>query len=269
MTAARDGRTRRGATRALLALVVAAGCVAPARAQEPVEVPVPALLAPEVLLSVGRLVEGELDPPVVLGSAKEGTVEERSLTVYDRIYVPRIVDGRPLAVDDRIRTFRIRRQVIDPVLGVPIGRVLAPTGTAVVDSLAGDVAVARIDEAFAPVLIGDGLERLSPADTTALRAGSIAGVTGYVIAFQGEEELHPPYDIGFLRLPSPNAVGPGAAVEVFEPGQERAGRTLPAERIGRAMVVRVDGDVAAAIFYDLRRSDLDPGDPFRTVVPEP
>lgn len=237
----------------------------PAGAQDVSEVPAPALLKPDVLLSVGRLVEGDLDPPVVVGSEAEGRVEDRSLTVFDRIYVPSVIDGRALAVEDRVRTFRIRRLVVDPVTGAPMGRVLVPTGVAVVDSLAGEVAVARIETAFVDVQVGDGVERVGEADTTAVPTRTVAGVTGYLIAFQGDEALHPPYEVMFLRLPAVNALGPGAAVEIHEPGEERDGLRLPDARIGRAMVVRVDGDVAAAILYDLRRSDAGPGDPFRSV----
>lgn len=238
---------------------------APVGAQDLSEVPVPALLKPDVLLSVGRLVEGDLDPPVVLGSEAEGRVEERSLTVFDRIYLPSVIDGRALAVDDRVRTFRVRRLVVDPVTGAPMGRVLVPTGVAVVDSLAGEVAVARIENAFVDVQVGDGVERVGVADTTAVPTRAVAGVSGYLIAFQGDEALHPPYEVMFLRLPRVNALGPGASVEIHQEGEERAGLRMPDVRIGRAMVVRVDGDVATAILYDQRRSDASPGDLFRGV----
>lgn len=259
---------RRGFGRCAALAALLLWVVTPAGAQDAVEVPVPALLKPDVLLSVGRLVEGDFDPPVVLGSQTEGSEEDRSLTVFDRIYLPPVIDGRAMEVGDRVRTFRIRRVVTDPVTGAPMGRVLAPTGVAVVDSLADEVAVARIESAYAPVQIGDGVERVTVADTTATPTGSVAGVTGYVVAFQDDEGLHPPYEVAFLRLPGIDALGPGAAVEVYQAGEERSGRRMPDVRIGRAMVVRVQGDVAATILHDLRHSEVDRGDPFRSVIPE-
>lgn len=243
---------------------------APVGAQEEaVEVPVPALLKPDVLVSVGRIVESDFDPPFVLGSEKEGAIEDRSLTVFDRIYVPIVIEGRSLAVGDRVRTFRLLEQVVDPAVGMPVGRILVPTGVALIDSLAREVAVATIEHAFRPVELRDGVERLSPADTIAVDGGAVAGVSGYVLAFEKAGGLYPPYDVVFLRLPSAGALGPGAAVEIYRPGETRAGRRLPDIRVGRAMVVRVHGDIATSILYDLRRSDLAPGIPFRSLAPAP
>lgn len=259
-------RTRRRS----LVLAVSGLCLAaPLAAQESTEAPVPALLKPHVLVSVGRIVDGSFDAPVVLGSEKEGAIEDRSLTVFDRIYVPVVIEGRALAAGDRVRTFRLEERVVDPAVGMPVGRILVPTGVAVVDSLAGEVAVATIERAFAAVELGDGVERLDSADTLAVDGGSVAGVTGYALAFQKVGGLHPPYDVAFLRMPSAGALGPGATVELYRAGETRAGRRLPDIRVARAMVVRVHGDVAAAIVYDLRRSDLAPGIPFRSVDPEP
>lgn len=256
---------RRAAGIVLLGLIVAT----PAAAQEATAPPVPALLRPDALLSVGRLVDPDLDPPLVLGSEKEGTIRDRSLTVFDRVYVPLVVDGRPLEPGDRLRTFRLRHRVVDPVTGAPAGRVLDPTGVVVVDSLAREVAVARIEHAFGAVQVGDGIEAVSPADTMALESvPARSGVEGYVLGFQAAKELHPTYDVAFLRLGSPAALAPGATVHVVAPRETLDGREGPQVLVGRAMVVRVHGDVAAAMLYRVRRSDLRSGLIFRSVDPD-
>lgn len=248
------------------AMVVALAAV-PAAAQEPARAPVPALLEPDVLLAVGRLVESNHDPEEVLGSEKEGQIEDRSLTVFDHVYVPLVVGERPVEPGDRLRTFRLGERVVDPVTGAPAGRVLAPTGVVVVDSLAHEVAVARVEHAFAAIEVGDGVEAVTTADTTAPRTAPVVGAEGYVLAFQEPKELHPTYDVVFLRLASPAALTPGSVVDILHPGGRRDGRRLPDVRGGRAMVVRVRGDVAAAVLYGVRRSDLEVGLPFRSVDP--
>lgn len=240
-----------------------------AAAQEVEAVSTTSLLAPGHLLSVGWIDRArELrDAPRILGSDREGRIEERSLTIFDRIHLPLIVEGRALAPGDRVQLFRIPRRVVDPVTGEPLGDLVVPTGVAEVDGASGEIADAVVVEAFAPILAGDRVRRVTVADTIAPGAGEAVtpGASGYVVEFQEEKAIHPPYDRLFLRREAGPGLGVGDAVELFRPGEVRNGRRLPDVSLARALVVRVDGDLAAAVLSQTYRSDLVVGDRFREV----
>lgn len=227
-----------------------------------------ALLEPVFLLSVGEIVgPSEYHPEtVVLGSEKEGSIEDRSLTVFDRLYVPRIVEGRPLEPGDRVRFFRIEHPVVDPDTGEPVGRVLAPTGVGLVEELEAEVARVVVVHAYAPVLIGDGVGAVTVADTTFGTAAAVeTTAAGYVLAFQREGAIHPLFDRLFLRVVAGRPAA-GDLVELYREGPVRGGRRLPDVVLGRARIVRVDGEIAAAVVTRNDRSDLAVGDLFREIV---
>ena len=90
-------------------------------------------------------------------------------------------------------------------------------------------------------------------------------IEGHVVAFQEEKPTHLPFDIVFLRLPWAYALAPGSWVELYRPGSVADGYTLPDTRIGSAVIVRADDEIAAALLVNVRRSDLDEGDRFRGI----
>lgn len=255
-------------SRVLVALVLLLASAAPAAAQveRSPDVTYASVFDPGVLLSVGWLdrEREHRDAARVLASAHEGAIEERSLTKFDRLFVPREIDGRALQRGDRVQLFRADRPVVDPETDEPVGELVLATGVAEVDSLAGEVARAVVREAFRPVLVGDRVRRL-PATATA-PTSTPADAEGYVVAFETPSTLQPPLSVLFLRT-TRGALAPGDVVELYRPGEERNGRRLADARLGLAVAVRLDGGIVAAVLSDLYRADLAPGVRFREVAP--
>lgn len=261
----RRGRTAAAATAALLALGLAAGTAA---GQSGTEVAEGSLLDPDFLLTVGWIVDPAAEPgEAILGSVKEGDIEDRTLTTFDRVFVPAAVGGRPLAVGDHVQFYRLPRAVAHPVSGAPLGRLRVPTAVGRVDSLTANAARVLLTGAFAAVQVGDRVRRVTAVDTTAAAGSAASGSSGIVVAFQTDKAVHPPYDRLFLLADEGSpAPPPGALVELFRPGEVVEGRTLPERILGRAVVVRSDGGRAAAVLVSVERSDLRVGDGFRAVA---
>jgi hypothetical protein len=257
----RSSRTRVWA--AALGIVAAGPALAgPARAQ--VEPPL-ALLEPGYLLSVGEIVDRDAwrDAETVVGAVGETRVDDRTQTQHDLLYVPRVVGGRTLAPGDRLQFFRLDRRIEDPATREPLGDLLLPTGIGTVDSLAGETARVRVDAAFHPIVVGDRVRLVTGVEAVAPAAIGSATSGGRIVAFQEEKAIHPPFDRMFLRPEGAGGMAPGQLVELYRPGDASAGVRLPDEVLGRAMVVRVDGALVAAVSFELDRSDLAPGDLFR------
>lgn len=245
----------------------------PAGAQQPGEATGPelvgALREPAFLLSVGRIVDDREWRILsgVLGTTREQDLAEQSLTTADELIVPRVLAGRGLRLGDRVQFLRLAGAVRDPINGENLGKLARPTGVAIVDSLAGDVAVVVVTHGFEPILIGDRVRAVAEGDTTwpASAGEPVIEIEGHVVAFQEEKPTHLPFDIVFLRLPWAYALAPGSWVELYRPGSVADGYTLPDTRIGSAVIVRADDEIAAALLVNVRRSDLDEGDRFRGI----
>lgn len=253
---------------ALLAGVALAG-VKPLSAQ--IDPPVPALLQADYLLSVGEVVDADRwrDAETVVGATAETMVTDRSQTQFDLVHVPRVVEGRSLTPGDVVQFFRLERRIDDPATREPLGTLLLPTGVGEVDSLAGETARVRVTDAFHAILVGDRV-RLVP-DTVEGPPEAIAAVGGpggRIVAFQEEKAIHPPFDRLFLRPEVAGSVSAGQVVELYRAGTVRDDVRLPDVVLGRAMVVRVGGGIAAAVIYQVERPDLSPGDLYRPVPPD-
>ena len=252
---------------ALAALPAGRGVAAAQSASEP---PTPALLEPVALLSTARIVDPDVfgGEGVILGTTRELAIRDQSLAPPDQVFVPRNLRGRALVPGDLVQFYRLDRRILDPWTGERLGRMLVPTGIGAVDSLAAEVARVRLTHGFLPVLIGDFARPVEEADTVATLAPLVvAGVEGPVVASQEEKAILPPFDRIFLRAPAPFGLSPGQVVLVYRPGSVEGGRQLPDVAIGRAMVVRVEGRIAAAALYETYRSDLALGDHFRSDEP--
>ena len=247
----------------LLALVFGLVAAGPVRAQ--VEPPVQALLEPGYLLSVGEVVDAARwsGAEMVVGAAGETMVTDRSQTQYDLVHVPRVVEGRTLAAGDGVQFFRLERRIDDPVTGEALGTLLLPTGAGRVETLDGETAGVRVTDAYHAIVVGDRVRLVAPEDVAARVAGSAGGAGGRVVAFQEEKAIHPPFDKLFLRPEVAGSTWPGQVVELYRPGPVRDGVRLPDLVLGKAMVVRGGGGIAAAVTYELERPDLAPGDLYR------
>ncbi|MFN2382886.1 MAG: hypothetical protein ABR559_01325 [Gemmatimonadota bacterium] len=274
-----------------LGLVLAGGMLAPdpLAAQDVADpapgstqsVLIPSLLAPDFLLSVGRIVDpdGFDDQAVILGTTRELAIRELSLTPPDLVFVPRVLAGRPLEPGERIQFFELTRPVDDEESGARIGTLLVPTGIGRVDSLPGEVARVRITHAFLPILLGHRARLVTEADTLAAgwHESGVEGVaaTGHVLTFQDEKAIYPPFDKLFLwqhpwgGAATPDGLAPGDLVQLFRPGPVERGFQLPDILIGEAMVVRLDGRIAAAVITQVSRSDLGIGDLYRRIHRDP
>jgi hypothetical protein len=251
-------------TLVLLSLVLALASAGSIRAQA--GPPVQALLEPEYLFSVGEVVDAARwrSAGAVVGAAGETMVTDRSQTQYDLVHVPRVVDGRSLVTGDLVQFFRLERRIDDPVTGEPLGTLLLPTGVGRVESLDGETAGVRVTDAFHAIVVGD-LVRVVTEANDAPVAGFAGDARGRVVAFQDEKAIYPPFEKIFLRPEVAGSTAPGQVVELYRPGPVRDGVQLPDLVLGRAMVVRAEGGIAAAVTYELERPDLAPGDRFRPV----
>ena len=250
----------------LLSLAFALASAGLGRAQS--EAPVRALLEPGFLLSVGEVVDAARwqDAEAVVGAAGETMVTDRSQTQYDLVHVPRVVEGRSLALGDVVQFFRLERRIDDPVTGEPLGRLLLPTGVGRVEALDGETAAARVTDAFHAVLVGDRVRVVTDSDITAPAPAFAGGPGGRVVTFQEEKAIHPPFDKLFLRPDAAGSTAPGQVIELYRPGPVRDGVQLPDVVLGKAMVVRAGATVVAAVTYELEGPDLAPGDLYRPVV---
>jgi hypothetical protein len=131
-----------------------------------------------------------------------------------------------------------------------------------VDSLAGETVRVRVTDAFHPIVVGDRVRVVTATEPVVPASGS-GFSSGRIVAFQEEKAIHPPFDRMFLRPEAAGGMAPGQVVELYRPGERRGGVQLPDEVLGKAMIVRVDGLLAAAVTFELERADLGVGDLFR------
>lgn len=253
-----------------LAVSLAGPGIASLRGQT--EVPLPALLEQEFLLSVGEIVDPARwrDAETVLGTAGGEIVAEHSLTVFDLLYVPAVVEGRALAPGDRIQLFRLDRPIEDPETGEWLGDLLVPTGVARVEDIEGEVARVRVTDAFHEILVGDRVRFVDGLEGGGSGATAVAGSGGgRIVAFQEEKAIHPTFDKLFLRPEVAGALAAGQVVELFRPGRVRDGTRLPDRVLGKAMVVRSHGPLAEAVTFELEGAELEPGDLYRAAPSDP
>ena len=253
-------------TRAFIFLALILSCAGSVRAQA--EPPVQALLEPEYLLSVGEVVDAARwrNAETVVGAAGETLVTDRSQTQFDLVHVPRVVEDRSLETGDLVQFFRLERRIDDPVTGEALGTLLVPTGIGRVELLDGETAGVRVTDAYHAIVVGDRVRFVGEADVEPRVAGFAGGTGGRVVAFQEEKAIHPPFDKLFLRPEVAGSMAPGQVVELYRPGPVRAGVQVPDLVLGRAMVVRGEGGIAAAVTYEAERPDLAPGDLYRPVA---
>ncbi|MGH7565559.1 MAG: hypothetical protein ACREK2_01895 [Gemmatimonadota bacterium] len=233
-----------------------------------IEPPLPALLEADFLLSVGEVVDPARwrDAETVVGAMAETMVTDRSQTQFDLVYVPRVVEGRSLSPGDMVQFFRLERRIDDPTTREPLGTLLLPTGVGRVDSLAGETARVRVTDAFHAIVVGDRVRIVTDTVESWPTAIAVVGTPGgRVVAFQEEKAIHPSFDRLFLRPEIAGSVSPGQVVELYRPGPVRDGVRLPDLVLGKAMVVRAEAGIAAAVTYELERADLAPGDLYRPV----
>lgn len=194
----------------------------------------------------------------VLASAAEGEVPERSLSTFDEIYLPLAFDGRPTAPGDSVLVYADGGELHHSRTGASLGRIVYPTGIAVVTSLGADVASAVLARSFAPVVVRQRVQYLG-ARAGAVPVGEREGGEGLVVGFRDEAAIVEPYAVIYLDLLPGTGLRAGSKVMLVR-SQAVKGRQLPEVEIGTARVLDVGESVATAIVLDLARSDLERGD---------
>jgi hypothetical protein len=207
------------------------------------------------------------DDGEVLASTTEGDIAERSLTVFDVIHVDPTFDGRTAAIGDSLLVYRDRGDLRHPESDDVLGRVVYPTGIAVVTSLEGDVASAVITHGFAPVVAGQRVQYLRERQSP-LPAGERLLGEGLVVGFRERVAILEPYSVIYLDLSAGSDLRAGEEVRLVRPASEE-GRELPEIEIGTARVLDVGQAAATALVLELARSDLEVGDRYRSLSPGP
>lgn len=228
---------------------------------------------PETALSALTVAAGYVAPEAsladdgeILASATEGGIEERSLSAFDVIHVDPSFDGRRAAVGDSLLLYLDAGELRHPTTGASLGRVVHPTGMAIVTSLEGEVASGVIVWGFDAVVAGQRVQYLKPRGE-ALPAGERLGGEGVVVGLRERGATVVPYSIIYLDLPRGGGLAAGEDVRLGRPAFEE-GRELPEIEIGKARVLDAGATAATAIVLDLDRSDLRVGDRYRPVPSE-
>jgi hypothetical protein len=201
------------------------------------------------------------DDGAVLAAANEGSIPERSLTLFDFIHVDLEFDGRPATVGDTLLVYREEGDLENPASHRVLGRIVYPTGLAVVTSVGTDVASAVIVGAFDAVQIGQRVQFLKPRQSP-LPVGEQSGGEGIVLGLRDRSAIQPPFAIIYLDLPPGSALRPGQEIALVRPA-EVDGRELPEIDIGSARVLDVGEAAVTAVVVALERSDLRSGDRYR------
>jgi hypothetical protein len=232
--------------------------------------PLPAGVLEALALAAGYVAPARTlgDDGVILGYGAEGEIEERSLTVFDVVHVTPVLDGAPAVVGDSLLLYRDGGDLRHPETHAVLGRMVVPTGLAVVTSLEGDVASATIVDAFAPVVAGQRVQRVVRRPETAWPEGERAPGAGIVVGVRPRTAIVEPYAVVFLDLPAGSALAPGDEVALVRAPVED-GRRLPEIELGAARVVDVGPDAATALVVRLARSDLEMGDRYRRLETAP
>jgi hypothetical protein len=203
----------------------------------------------------------------VIASATEGAIPERSLSVFDVVHLDAVFDGRPTAVGDTLLVYRRGRYLESPATHRGLGRVVYPTGMAVVRSIEGDVASAQLVDAFDAVLVGQSVQYLKPARSPVPADERIPG-EGLVVGFKDRSAIQPPFAVLYLDLAPGSDLRPGQELKLVRPDAVD-GRTLPEIELGSARVLDVGEAAATAAVTALARSDLRVGDRYRAVERAP
>lgn len=207
------------------------------------------------------------DDGVIVASATEGAIEERSLSVFDVIHVDPTFDGRPATVGDTLLLYRDAGDVLHPRTRSSLGRIVYPTGLATVVALEGDVASAVITSAFAPVVAGQRVQYQIERGSL-LPAGERPVGEGLVVGLREKSAIVEPYAVIYLDLPPGGDLVEGSLVRIFRLDFEE-GRELPPVDVGTARVLDAGGAVATAVVLGLERSDLKVGDRYEVLALEP
>jgi hypothetical protein len=201
----------------------------------------------------------------VLATATEGSLVERSLSVFDVIYVDRSFDGRVATVGDTLLVYKRGRELDSPDSDASLGRIVYPTGLGVVTAVGNDVASVEIVRAFHPVLVGQQVQYLKPGPV-ALPEGERGTGEGRVVGLRDRSAIQEPFAIIFLDVPPGGGLQVGQPVALVRPAFQD-GLALPEIEIGSALVLDVGATAATAAVTRLDRSDLTVGDSYRAVEP--
>jgi hypothetical protein len=197
----------------------------------------------------------------VIASQTEGDNPERSLTLFDTIDIDPVVEGQTVVLGDTLVVYRDAGDLESPATGTSLGRVVYPTGLAVVSEVQPDVASARLVAAYAPVIVGQRVQR-PKTPTNPIPVGEQPAGEGLVIGIRDPVAIVAPLAVIFLDLPSASPLAPGQTVALVR-RVTSGGRELPEIRIGSARVVDVGQTAATAVVTSLIRSDLQAGDSYR------
>jgi hypothetical protein len=187
-------------------------------------------------------------------AAEAGRLAE-SLLPNDRVHVD--LAGITAAVGDTLLVARGGRQV------GAWGTIMEPLGLLLVETVAGDEAVARLVAQYSGALVGDAVMR--PASVPDLPAGELAEVTagpeGMLLEFLGREPLYGTTDLAFISLGRADGVGIGDEFAVYVPLDSR----LPPERVGVVRVVRVGERTSTVRVLSVTGAALGDGLPIRLI----
>lgn len=149
------------------------------------------------------------------------------------------------------------------------GRIVAPTGVAVVEEVDRDVIIVRVSKQFYQVRPGDlALPFVEPPEVEGELEPVEDGVAGTIIGFDFEQPAYGTAELGFVDLGSRSGVGVGDELEVIIPSGEEGGfsqRRIPEQGVARLRVIRVEDRTATVRVTDVRYSQLRQGLPVRLV----
>jgi hypothetical protein len=180
---------------------------------------------------------------------------------YDRIYISH-PGSQPPEPGERMLLSRIERSVR------PYGRVVRPTGVAVVAAVYEDVSIAVVTDIFDHIDIGNQVTRLErfQMERGVFAQPVSAGPTGELVALLDEQYVPTVEDIVFINVGRGEGLAVGDEFEIYAPSRRAdTGHRLPPAHLGEGRVIRVTESTATLRVFQQSYAALATGMPVRLI----
>ena len=165
--------------------------------------------------------------------------------------------------------FRVRRQVLHPETGKPVGFMVEVVGRVEVQEVHPETSYATVTAAYAEIEPGDRLLPYEELPEEFASAPSAEAVSGIILALQPERLWSADGDVVVLDRGTEDGLGPGRELVVYRPGGEvrdpLSGSPVlePDDLVARLFVLRAGYTSSVALVTEAR-TEIRDGDRFRS-----
>ncbi len=176
---------------------------------------------------------------------------------------------------DTYQLMAIGKKVMHPVNHAPVGYLVNDLGVAEIVETTPSVAVAMVVDAKKEILRGSLVRPYIEPPEQVVRKTSDQKLLGYILTAADDKIALGQYDVIHIDLGAADGLEVGHALKIFRPrelskaAREMAGReiSLPDIDLGKAVVVDVQEDTAAAVIVEIGNLPLYRGDRIATLTP--